>query len=454
VFDVSVAGQRPYLCMEYLRGDTLADRLFRAGRMPAQAIADVLLPVVSAVSAAHAAGIIHRDLKPDNIIIAWGGNEDRPVLLDFGISKILEGTGNTALTQVGQVVGTPYYMAPEQIRAEELDGRADVYGLGVVIYECATGVRPFRAEQSVFVLMAEILLGQPVPPSQLEPDTPPAFEAMILRAMAARREDRYPSADALGRALLPFASPDLRKRWSAAFGADPDAPAVIITGPPPAQLTSSAPPPAASPFALIDPSQATQPATPAPLTRRGEPLHIADLRLLPALHDFADAELEAFCLAATGRKCPAGTVLFEQGTTGDTCFAIVRGAIELTKDLGAGRMVVDVLAPGAFVGQDVLAERATRSVTARAVEETLLIELGRDEIQRLLGFHDRVALRLLELIAVSGIRKLRGGTRTLAKLLEQRAIGRKPDGTEITATRPLEQLRAAVREWSVRIDER
>ena len=93
-------------------------------------------------------------------------------------------------------------------------------------------------------------------------------------------------------------------------------------------------------------------------------------------------------------------------------------------------------------------------MTARAVEDTLVVELGREGVQRLLGLHDQVVLRLLELIAISGIRQLRAGTRKLAKLLEARAIGRNADGTEITASRPLEQLRAAVREWSVKIEEK
>jgi CRP-like cAMP-binding protein len=139
---------------------------------------------------------------------------------------------------------------------------------------------------------------------------------------------------------------------------------------------------------------------------------------------------------------------------GDACFAIVRGAVEITKQLGGKSLVLDDLGPGSFVGQDALVERATRSVTARAVEDTLVIELGRAELRRLLGFHDQVALRLLEQVAVTGIRQLRVATRKLAMLLEARAIGRKPDGSEVTATHPLEQLRAAVREWSVRIEEK
>ena len=455
VLDVRTDAERPYLVMEYLPGETLADRLMRARRLPVDVLAATILPVVSAVSAAHAAGIIHRDLKPDNIILAReeGGGE-RPVLLDFGISKMLEGRRNTALTQAGQVVGTPYYMSPEQIRSEELDGRSDLYSLGVLLYECVTGVRPFRAEQSVYVLMAEILLGQPVPPSQVEPSVPATFEAVILRAMALRREDRFASAEALGRALLPFAGAEACAKWARAFGADPDDIVPMSAPPPVEERVSFTPPPVAGRAMLVDPSLVTQPANPAFVPRSGDEVTREDLLVLSGMSELAPAELDAFCMAARARKVGKDEVLFSQGATGDVCFVILRGAVELSKVLDGTGMVLDVLGPGTFVGQDALVDRATRSVTARAARETLVVELTRDELHRRLGFHDRVALRLLELIAVTGIRQLRGGTRKLAALLEARGLGQEPESAEITGTRPLEQLRVAVREWSVRIDER
>ena len=460
VFDVSTAASRPYLAMEYLEGGTLADRLLVRRRLSTQEIADVLLPVISAVDAAHAAGIVHRDLKPDNIIIARAakgpdgaaksGEGERPVLLDFGISKILEGPQRRALTMAGQVIGTPYYMAPEQIRAEELDGRTDVYALGVVLYELATGVRPFRAEQSVFVLMAEILLGQPTPPSQLEASIPPEFEALILRAMASRRDERLPNAVALGRALLTYASPEVCRRWARAFGADPESvEPVVVTAPP--SISSLPPTETAAPY--IDSGLLTQPIGGLP-GRRGDPVEVADLRSIAGLADFTDAELSAFCLMATGRRFEKDAVLFQQGEVGDKCFAILRGAVRVSREYSGSPMLLDTLGPGTFVGQDALAERTTRSVTAQAVEDTLVVELAREDLQRLLGFHDQVALRLLELIAVTGIRKARGATKQLAKLLELRATGRTEDGAAITGTRPLEWLRAAAREWSVRVDEK
>jgi serine/threonine protein kinase len=451
VLDTSARGERPYLVMEYLRGETLAERLYRLGRMSTEKIAGLMLPLISAVAAAHGAGIVHRDLKPDNVILAQGEEGERPVLLDFGISKMFEGPKSRSLTQAGQVVGTPYYMAPEQIRSEELDGRADQYALGVLLYELATGIRPFRAEQSVFVLMAEILLGQPQPPAQIEASIPSAFEAVVLRAMAARREDRFADVLALGRALLPFADADTCRLWARAVGADPDEVEPHVASAP---RTGGRRSPVPSSLGSTDTAIATQQILPRLPSRGGQVLRAADLKVLASLSELSDPELEAFCSVASGAVIPQDAVIFEQGTIGDSCFAIVRGTVEVSKMFQGTSMILDRLGPGTFVGQDALVERAVRSVTARAVEETLVIELGREGVQRLLGLHDQVVLRLLETIAVSGIRQLRSGTRRLAKLLEARTIGRNADGTEITASRPLEQLRAAVREWSVRIDEK
>ncbi|MEZ4296358.1 MAG: serine/threonine-protein kinase [Polyangiaceae bacterium] len=450
ILDVCIDAARPYLVMEYLRGETLTDRLLRVGRMSTAAIASVLIPIVSAVSAAHAAGILHRDLKPDNILLARSPEGERPVLLDFGISKQIEGPRGRALTQAGQVVGTPYYMSPEQIRSEDLDARADQYALGVMMYELSTGIRPFRAEQSVFVLMAEILLGQPQPPSQIELSIPSAFEAVLLRAMAARRDDRYPTMDAFARALLPFAPADLCRLWAPTFGVDPDEiEPHAASSPSVAERVAFPPAPPSNPEGWLD----TQLVEQGPPSRSGQLLRPEDLRALPGLGDVSEAELRAFCTVATGRELPSGALLFAQGTIGDTCFAIVRGSLQVSKEIAGSSMVLDVLGTGAFVGQDALVDKAARSVTARAVEDTLVIEMNRDGMQRLLGLHDQVALRLLEQVALGGIRQLRAGTRKLARLLEARTVGRNPDGTEITASRPLEQLRAAVREWSVRIDE-
>src|SRR5215471_3949791 len=184
----------PYLVMELLRGSTLSDRI-AAGPMPISEVIDLVGQACDGVQAAHEAGIVHRDLKPDNLFVI--DVEGRPFvkILDFGISKFDPGkTGGHALTQEGAALGTPYYMSPEQIRGEvKLDARTDVYALGVILYECAAGRRPFEAE-ALTQLAVLIHLGKPRPVAELRPDLPPGFSDVVARAMATDRERRIQTA--------------------------------------------------------------------------------------------------------------------------------------------------------------------------------------------------------------------------------------------------------------------
>ncbi|HEX4338460.1 MAG TPA: serine/threonine-protein kinase [Polyangiaceae bacterium] len=174
----------PYLIMEMLRGQTLSDRIAR-GPMPIAEVVDLVGQACDGVQAAHEAGIVHRDLKPDNLFVI--DVEGRPFvkILDFGISKFDPGkTGGLALTQEGAALGTPYYMSPEQIRGEiKLDARTDIYALGVILYECIAGQRPFEAE-ALTQLAVLIHVGKPPPLSQLRPDLPPGLADLVGKAMA------------------------------------------------------------------------------------------------------------------------------------------------------------------------------------------------------------------------------------------------------------------------------
>jgi serine/threonine protein kinase len=194
----------PYLVMEMLRGQTLSERI-APGPMPIAEVIDLVGQACDGVQAAHDAGIVHRDLKPDNLFVI--DVEGRPFvkILDFGISKFDPGkTGGHALTQEGAALGTPYYMSPEQIRGEvRLDARTDVYALGVIMYECAAGQRPFEAE-ALTQLAVLIHMGKPPPLAQLRPDLPPGFADLVARAMATDPGQRIQSARELRQELERF----------------------------------------------------------------------------------------------------------------------------------------------------------------------------------------------------------------------------------------------------------
>jgi serine/threonine-protein kinase len=191
----------PYLVMEMLEGYSLSSYLMRRGRLePAEAV-EIFRQVCDGIQAAHDSGIVHRDLKPENIFLLRNPRHFVKIL-DFGISKFDPAlTGTTASTLEGSVLGTPYYMSPEQVRgAKDVDGSADVYALGVVLYECLAGKRPFEAETlpHLAVLIAE---GNYAPVSHARPGIPVELDEVIARALSANRTARYPSASAFAEAL-------------------------------------------------------------------------------------------------------------------------------------------------------------------------------------------------------------------------------------------------------------
>jgi serine/threonine-protein kinase len=221
ISDVDVEGDTPYLVMELLDGEDLADLLGRGGALGVEEALDIILPVLSAVSAAHEKGVIHRDLKPANIFItrSEAKNVVEPKVVDFGISKLTSGSADEglALTKSGTILGTPYYMAPEQARgAASADARSDQYGLGVILYECLTGTLPFE-ESTLLALFHVIVQGQFLPPRHHRPDLPEALEAAILRAMQTDPANRFPDVASFGLALLPFASKRAAAEWRPAF---------------------------------------------------------------------------------------------------------------------------------------------------------------------------------------------------------------------------------------------
>jgi len=185
-----------YLVMPYLTGGSLRDVLQNQGALPLEQSATYLDQAASALDYAHAQSVIHRDLKPANFLLASDG---RLVLADFGIARIMEDTSNNSgLTSTGMIIGTPEYMAPEMVNGEQVDYRADIYELGVVLFQMLSGHVPFRGTTPIVVITKHM---QEALPSlhQLNPAIPTPVDAVIQKATAKRPEDRYPSVSAFAR---------------------------------------------------------------------------------------------------------------------------------------------------------------------------------------------------------------------------------------------------------------
>jgi len=193
---------RPYLVMEHVEGaDVYA--LWQGHALSLDRFVRVMLQIAGALDAAHRAGVVHRDLKPSNLFLVEG--QDYVKILDFGLAKLTQ-PGDERLTQTGQVIATPSYMSPEQATGEPVDGRSDLYSLGIVMWELLVGQRPFNGSSfGDFVLQHATT--RPLPPSkarvrELNEPIPPALDALVLRCLAKRPEDRFASAGELYEALV------------------------------------------------------------------------------------------------------------------------------------------------------------------------------------------------------------------------------------------------------------
>jgi serine/threonine-protein kinase len=188
-----------YFVMGYVDGESVAARIRRRGSLPVEEARRIMMETADALSAAHALSVIHRDIKPDNILLE--GTRGRVMVTDFGIAKALSATSGATLTGIGVAIGTPAFMSPEQAAGErDIDGRSDLYSLGVVTYQMLTGALPFNAPSVAGILMKQIT--EPAPDLRTKrPDTPEDLALAVGRCLEKDPESRWPTADALRRAL-------------------------------------------------------------------------------------------------------------------------------------------------------------------------------------------------------------------------------------------------------------
>ena len=207
---------RAFIVMQYLQGEPLDRRLERLGRLSPRETARIILQICRALSKAHAVGIVHRDLKPENIFLVWDEEDGADVVkvVDFGIAKFTEPTGEVPGTYTGSLLGTPFYMSPEQARGlRTVDHRSDLWAVGVITFRCMTGRLPFEGE-SVGDVLVKLCTG-PIPaPSEFVPDLPAEFDAWMARVLTRDLQVRFSSAAELGEALGAVCGVPVRPRYS------------------------------------------------------------------------------------------------------------------------------------------------------------------------------------------------------------------------------------------------
>lgn len=252
----------PFLVMEYLEGCDLSDELLRRGRFEVTEAVRYVREACVALMHAHQAGVIHRDLKPANLFLVQRQDGARLVkVLDFGVSKSISSTGipNLTLTKTSAMVGSPIYMSPEQLNSsKDVDGRTDIWALGIILYELMAGRTPFYGE-SIAQLVNAVLNTEPESLSAAGVDVPPGLEQVVRRALAKSRDQRYGSAKELYNALAPF-SDDRPGSISGMQSQRPPVPTRSMSG-------SEVPPRPAGVGAAATPPQTTAPETGSGRTR-------------------------------------------------------------------------------------------------------------------------------------------------------------------------------------------
>src|SRR5271169_3192184 len=238
-----------YIAMEYLEGETLHGLLSQHRSLPVEKVIDIVRQVCAGLDYAHAHGVIHRDIKPANIMLAASGAVK---VMDFGIAK----AGGT-VTATGQVLGTPNYMSPEQVKGKPIDGRSDLFSVGVLLYEMLTGEKPFDG-QNVTTIIYKIVSENPIPPRELDVTIHPGLSAVVTKALAKAPDERYQTGAELVADLANYKSFGSESGATQLISAAGDR-TIVTPAPPPAR--PPAPAAVAPPLAPAPPSPTVQQAS-------------------------------------------------------------------------------------------------------------------------------------------------------------------------------------------------
>ncbi len=261
VFDYGQAEGYTYIVMPFIQSGTLAD-ILTVRRMSLPEIRRTITQVGDALGYAHARGMIHRDVKPSNVLVDERGN---CLLTDFGLARMTEGS-SSKLTSSGAIMGTPAYMSPEQGTGSPLDGRSDIYSLGIILYEMVTGQVPYSAETPIAIVFKHIQ--DPLPPvRKIAPDLPEEIELVLLKSLAKKPVDRYQTAEDFVQAIQSA----IPTHSSAASKTAPSAPVqTLVAAPPPRPVTTTPPPASASytSYPVKETAQASYPRYQTPLPSR------------------------------------------------------------------------------------------------------------------------------------------------------------------------------------------
>lgn len=213
IHDVGNSGKIAYMAMEFLEGEELRDILGSGERLPIERIAKITADIADGLAFAHEHGVVHRDIKPSNIMVLKNGAVK---ITDFGIALI----PSSSRTMVGMVLGSPKYMSPEQVVGQEVDGRSDIFSLGVVLYEMLTGKPAFGGE-NINTIMYRILNEIPISPGKFRPGLPAALDYIVARALAKHPDERYQSAAHMADDLRGYQSLTVPENFGAAPGIPP-----------------------------------------------------------------------------------------------------------------------------------------------------------------------------------------------------------------------------------------